>query len=165
MACGKLGANFTGVGRSHRASLCDTVILVKPLVISALALLAIAVAADLPTIQPKDLAAQLASGTEKPAIIQVGPNVMYRSHHIVGAVYGGPAGKPEGLEALKAAVKDLPHDRDLVIYCGCCPWDRCPNVKPAIELLKQLGFTHVKAMYSGTNFKTDWIDPGYPVEQ
>jgi rhodanese-related sulfurtransferase len=133
-------------------------------VISALALLATAVAADLPVIQPKDLAAQLASGTAQPAIIQVGPNVLYRSHHIPGAVYGGPAGKPEGLEALKAAVKDLPHDRDLVIYCGCCPWDRCPNVKPAIELLKELGFTHVKAMYSGTSFKTDWIDQGYPVE-
>ena len=136
----------------------------KPLLISALTLLAVAVAADLPLIQPKDLAAQLGSATAKPAIIQVGPNLLYRSHHIPGAVYGGPAGKPEGLEALRDAVKDLPHDRDLVIYCGCCPWDKCPNIKPALELLKQLGFTHVKAMYSGTNFKTDWIDQGYPVE-
>ncbi|MBZ5620032.1 MAG: rhodanese-like domain-containing protein [Acidobacteriia bacterium] len=132
--------------------------------IPALALLAVALAADLPVIQPKDLAAQLRSPAARPAIIQVGPNLLYRSHHIPGSVYGGPAGKPEGLDALKAAVKDLPRDRDLVIYCGCCPWDRCPNVKPAIELLKQLGFTRVKAMYSATNFKTDWIDQGYPVE-
>jgi thiosulfate/3-mercaptopyruvate sulfurtransferase len=137
---------------------------VKTLLISTLILLAVAMAADLPTIQPKELAEQLRTQAAKPAIIQVGPNLLYRSHHIPGAHYGGPAGKPEGLAALKAAVKDLPHDRDLVVYCGCCPWDKCPNVKPAIELLKQLGFTHVKAMYSGTNFKTDWIDQGYPVE-
>jgi hypothetical protein len=137
---------------------------VKTLLISTLILLAVAMAADLPTIQPKELAEQLRTQAAKPAIIQVGPNLLYRSHHIPGALYAGPAGKPEGLAALKAAVKDLPHDRDLVVYCGCCPWDKCPNVKPAIELLNQLGFTHVKAMYSGTNFKTDWIDQGYPVE-
>lgn len=135
-----------------------------PISISAVTLLAVALAGDLPIIQPKDLAAQLRTQAAKPAIIQVGPNLLYRTHRIPGAVYAGPAAKPEGLEALKAAVKDLPHDRDLVIYCGCCPWDQCPNVKPAIELLKQLGFTHVKAMYSATNFKTDWIDKGYPVE-
>ena len=143
---------------------CVTVSFVKPLLISALTLLAVALAADLPLIQPKDLAAALRSQAAKPAIIQVGPNLMYRSHRIPGAVYAGPASKAEGLDLLKAAVKNLPRDRDLVIYCGCCPWDQCPNVKPAIELLKQLGFTHVKAMYSGTNFKTDWIDQGYPVE-
>jgi hypothetical protein len=145
---------------------CDTVKFVKPLLISAsvLTLLAVALAGDLPLIQPKDLAAQLRSESAKPTILQVGPNVLYRGHHIAGSLYGGFASKPEGLDALKAAVKDLPHDRDLVIYCGCCPWDRCPNIKPALELLKQLGFTHVKAMYSETNFKTDWIDPGYPTE-
>ena len=163
--CGKLGGKFTGVGHQHRrnAANCDTVNPVKQLVISALALLAAGLAAELPVIQPKDLAAELAA-KRKPVIIQVGPNVLYRSHHIPDALYGGPAGKPEGLEVLKAAVKDVPHDRDLVIYCGCCPWDRCPNIKPALELLKQLGFTKVKAMYSGTNFKTDWIDQGYPVD-
>ena len=65
----------------------------------------------------------------------------------------------------RTAAEKLPRDRELVIYCGCCPWDRCPNIKPAIELLHSLGFTTVKAMYSPTNFKTDWIDQGYPVEQ
>jgi len=134
-----------------------------PIVIATL--LAAALAAEIPLIQPKDLAARLASGQDKPAIFQVGPNVLYRSKHIPGALYAGPAGKSEGLEALKAAAGKLPRDRELVIYCGCCPWDRCPNIKPAIDLLKQMGFTHVKAMYSGTNFKTDWIDQGYPVEQ
>jgi rhodanese-related sulfurtransferase len=137
---------------------------VKLFSIASLILLAVALAAEIPLIQPKELAAQLASGGAKPAIFQVGPNVLYRSKHIPGALYAGPAGKSEGLEALKAAAGKLPRDGELVIYCGCCPWDRCPNIKPAMELLKQMGFTRVKAMYSGTNFKTDWIDQGYPVE-
>ena len=133
--------------------------------IGAVTLLAVALAAGIPLIQPKDLAARLASGAAKPAIFYVGPNVLYRSKHIPGALYAGPAGKSEGLAVLKAAVEKLPRDRELVIYCGCCPWDHCPNIKPAIELLTQMGFTRVKAMYSGANFKTDWIDRGYPVEQ
>jgi thiosulfate/3-mercaptopyruvate sulfurtransferase len=37
-------------------------------------------------------------------------------------------------------------------------------VKPAIELLKQMGFTRVKAMYVETDFAKDWTDKGYPVE-
>ena len=123
----------------------------------------IAIAADLALIEPKDLAARLSASGDKPVVIQVGPNVLYRSRHIPDALYAGPGSKPEGLELLKAAVAKLPHDREIVLYCGCCPWDRCPNIKPAIELLKQSGFTRVSALYIPENFKTDWIDHGYPV--
>jgi rhodanese-related sulfurtransferase len=120
-------------------------------------------AADFPVVEPKDVAASLAKDGA-PAIFQVGPNVLYRSKHIPGAVYAGPGSRAEGLDALKAAAGKLPRDRAIVIYCGCCPWDRCPNIKPAMELLKGMGFTHVKAMYLPDNFKTGWIDHGYPVE-
>ena len=44
------------------------------------------------------------------------------------------------------------------------PGEQLPNVKPAVELLKQMGFTRVKAMFVETNFAKDWIDKGYPVE-
>jgi len=118
-------------------------------------------AADMPLVQPKDLAAHLDA---KPAIFQVGPNVLYRSKHIPGAVYAGPGSKAEGVALLKSAVADLPRTREIVIYCGCCPWDRCPNVKPAIEALKQMGFTKVKVLYLETNFASDWIAKDYPVE-
>jgi thiosulfate/3-mercaptopyruvate sulfurtransferase len=124
----------------------------------------LALAADAPLIEPEDLAAQLSHAGAHPAIFQVGPNVLYRSKHIPGAVYGGPGSKPEGLDLLKDAVEKLPRDADVVIYCGCCPWERCPNIKPALELLKAMGFTHVRAMHVATNFKSDWIDHGYPVE-
>ncbi len=126
--------------------------------------LAAALAADFTTMEPKELASQLATGS-KPAIFQVGPNVLYRSKHILGAIYAGPGSRPDGLDLLKAAVSKLPRNQAIVLYCGCCPWEKCPNVKPAIELLKSLGFTKVTAMHVATNFKTDWIDPGYPVEQ
>jgi thiosulfate/3-mercaptopyruvate sulfurtransferase len=99
-----------------------------------------------------------------PLIFQVGPNVLYRSRHIPGSVYAGPASKTEGLEMLSAAVKNLPRDREIVVYCGCCPWDHCPNVEPAIRRLQQMGFKRVKALYLPANFKIDWIDRGYPVE-
>lgn len=127
-------------------------------------LLALALAAEGPLVEPKDVAAQLTAGAARPVIFQVGPNVLYRSKHIPGAIYAGPGSKAEGLDLLKAAVEKLARDRDLVIYCGCCPWERCPNIKPALELLQKMGFTHVRAMHVATNFKTDWIDHGYPVE-
>jgi rhodanese-related sulfurtransferase len=65
---------------------------------------------------------------------------------------------------LKAEAGKLPHDREVVVYCGCCPWDRCPNVKPAMEMLRGMGFSKVKALYLGTGFKVDWLDKNYPAE-
>jgi thiosulfate/3-mercaptopyruvate sulfurtransferase len=118
-------------------------------------------AAEIPTIQPQELVSHLAA---KPAIFQVGPNVLYRSKHIPASLFAGPGSKPEGLALLRGAVQSLPRGREIVIYCGCCPWDRCPNISPAIALLKEMGFTHVKALYLSDNFKTNWIDRNYPVE-
>jgi hypothetical protein len=51
-----------------------------------------------------------------------------------------------------------------VIYCGCCPWSACPNIKPALDALRSMGFTKVKAMYIPTNLAKDWTEKGYPIE-
>jgi rhodanese-related sulfurtransferase len=120
-------------------------------------------AADLPLIQPKEAAAALAAGN-KPVLLHVGFNVLYRSKHIPGSVYAGPGNKPEGLELLKNSVASIPKDREILLYCGCCPWDHCPNIRPAVELLKSMGFKQVRAVYLPSDFKADWIDKGYPVE-
>jgi thiosulfate/3-mercaptopyruvate sulfurtransferase len=120
-------------------------------------------AADLPLVQPKVVAAALSGGT-KPVVLYVGPNVMYRSKHVPGAVYAGPGNRPDGIELLKTSAKGFPKDREIILYCGCCPWDRCPNIRPATEALRAMGFTRVKAMYLPDDFKADWIDKGYPVE-
>lgn len=125
--------------------------------------LAAALAADTSNVEPKDLAARLMSPA-KPAIFQVGFAYLYRADHIPGAVYAGPGSRADGIELLKSAVAKLPRGRQIVIYCGCCPWDKCPNIKPAIDLLKSMGFTRVAALHLSTGFKTDWIDSHYPVE-
>jgi hypothetical protein len=131
----------------------------------ALMALAGAWAADSVAMQPRELAAQLAGHRGAAVVLYVGPNVLYRSKHIPGAIYAGPGNRPEGLELLRTAVAKLPHDRDIVLYCGCCPWDHCPNIRPALELLRQLGFAHLRALYVPDNFKANWIDQGYPVEE
>jgi len=136
----------------------------KPLAVSIVLLVVTGLAAELALVQPKDVAAELAAKGTQPVVIQVGPNMLYRAKRIPGALYAGPGGKPEGLELLKQAVAKLPHDREIILYCGCCPWNVCPNMKPAMALLQQLGFTHAKALVIETNFAKDWTEKGYPVE-
>ena len=131
----------------------------KPAILFALALAAFA--ADLVLVQPKEMAEQLAA---KPAVLYVGPNVLFRSKHMPGAIYAGPGNSAQGIEVLKEAAAKLPRDREIAVYCGCCPWERCPNIKPAVEALRAMGFAKVKAVYMATGFKADWIDKGFPTE-
>src|SRR5437868_4276981 len=121
-------------------------------------------AAEVAVVQPKDFVAQLRAKGARPVVICVGPAGLYRRKHIPGSIGTGATNRPEGLDVLKAATAKLPRDREMVVYCGCCPWDSCPNMKPALALLKQMGFTRVKALVIPTNFASDWIDQGYPVE-
>ena len=124
--------------------------------------LAHASADDIPKsarLQPAELAAMLG---KKPMVICVAFPFLYRAAHIEGALYGGAGSKPEGLETLAALVKSVAKDKEIVLYCGCCPWDHCPNMEPAYSKLKSLGYTRVKAVLIATNLHTDWITKGYP---
>jgi thiosulfate/3-mercaptopyruvate sulfurtransferase len=60
-------------------------------------------------------------------------------------------------------VKALDRSQFIVLYCGCCPWIKCPNIRAAYQQLHSLGFTRVKVLYLATNFGTDWVNKGYPV--
>ena len=131
----------------------------------AIALPILAFAAETSAVEPKDLAARLQAAGSKPALIHVGFAVLYRGKHIPQSIYAGPARTADGLDALKKAVAAMPRDREIVVYCGCCPYDMCPNVKPALAALRGMGFTHVKALVLPTNFAADWINRGYPVEE
>jgi thiosulfate/3-mercaptopyruvate sulfurtransferase len=114
-------------------------------------------------IKPEDLAKILQSSKgEKPLLIQVGFHVLYLQGHIPGSEYIGPASDPSTLQKLRDRVQSLPRDKFIVIYCGCCPWDHCPNLKPAHDALLALGFTNVKALHIPNNIATDWRDKGYP---
>jgi len=106
-----------------------------------------------------------ATGSAKPLVLQVGSHVLFAQAHIPGSEYIGPGSQPEGLQQLQKRVADLAKKKFIVLYCGCCPWNRCPNVGPAYKLLHDMGFTHVKVLYLANNFGTDWVDKGYHVEQ
>ena len=114
-------------------------------------------------IQPADLASLLKDASSmKPIILQVGFRKLYDQAHIQGSEYAGPANTAAGLQVLRDRVARLPKDASIVIYCGCCPWNRCPNIAAAFEALQALGFTRVKVVYVADNFGTDWVDKGYP---
>ena len=115
-------------------------------------------------LQPEELVPLLSrSGAGKPLVLQVGPHVFYAEAHVPGSEYIG-AGET-GLQALKERVKSLPHDQFVVLYCGCCPWKKCPNVRPAYQQLVWSGFNRVKVLYIADNIGKDWVTKGYPVEK
>ena len=139
-------------------------------IFATLAILSIAAAAQATSIpetrliNPEDLVKLLqSSGKDKPLMIQVGSHVLFSQAHIPGSEYIGPASSEAGLQQLRKRVESLPHTKFIVLYCGCCPWSHCPNVKPADDALRTLGFTNVKVLYIADNFGANWVDKGYPV--
>jgi hypothetical protein len=117
-------------------------------------------------LEPEELNRLLqAPAAKRPLVLQVGSHVLFAEAHIPGSEYIGPGSRPAGLDLLKARVASLPHDTFIVLYCGCCPWDRCPNIAPAFNTLRQIGFTRVKVLYLADNFGADWVNKGFPVEQ
>ena len=115
-------------------------------------------------LEPADLAKTLRSSEKKPVVICVAFPVLYRNKHIAGAVFAGPGNKPEGIEALRKAVAGLAKDSDLVLYCGCCPMAKCPNIRPSYQLLKEMGFTRVRVLRIPENMAVDWYGKDYPSE-
>jgi thiosulfate/3-mercaptopyruvate sulfurtransferase len=118
---------------------------------------------DADLIQPADLAATLKNtSATQPLILQVGFRTLYDQSHIPGAEYAGAARDSDGLDTLRNRVAKLPKDAAIVIYCGCCPWSRCPNIAAAYDALHELGFSKFKVLYIADNFGSDWVDKGYP---
>jgi thiosulfate/3-mercaptopyruvate sulfurtransferase len=108
---------------------------------------------------PKDLADIINSSTEvKPLIISVGP-----AGFIKDAIDIGPAQEKENLKKLKKLLSEEKKDREIVIYCGCCPFQKCPNIRPAFSLLNSMKFTRHKLLDLPHNLKADWINYGYPM--
>lgn len=111
-------------------------------------------------IEPSVLASSIASKKNVPVIISVGPGAL-----IPGSIDAGMASTPEGLEKFKKELKSIHKNTKLVIYCGCCPFEHCPNVRPAINVLKEMNFTNYFLLDLPHNMKKDWIDKGYPVRK
>jgi hypothetical protein len=107
---------------------------------------------------PADLAKILSNPkSPQPVVFSIGPQAV-----IKGSIDIGPTRNKASLDKLKEQLEKMPKDANIVIYCGCCPFDRCPNIRPAFELLNKMQFKNHKLLNLPHNLKADWIDAGYP---
>jgi thiosulfate/3-mercaptopyruvate sulfurtransferase len=118
-------------------------------------------------VQPADLVRELASASAdaRPSIVYVGFRTLFAGGHIPGATFHGSASTEQGLADIKKWAASLPRTTNLVIYCGCCPFERCPNIRPAFALLRDMGFTHLRVLELHTSFAADWADKNYAIEK
>ncbi len=113
-----------------------------------------------------ELSKELSSAkSNKPILLQVGFDFLYNQEHIPGSKFIGPSSRTNGIQALKNEAKKIKKNQPIIIYCGCCPWNDCPNIRPAFKTLKEMGFTNVKALYLPNSFAKDWKGKGYPTEK
>ena len=110
---------------------------------------------------PVDLAKVIEDPKAKqPFIFCIGPGAI-----IKGSVDIGPTRDSSNLNKLRLQLNELPKDARIVIYCGCCPFEHCPNIRPAFALLNEMKFTHHQLLNLEHNIRIDWINKGYPVTQ
>ncbi|RWY48562.1 rhodanese-like domain-containing protein [Mucilaginibacter gilvus] len=108
---------------------------------------------------PSELATAIKSGAAKtPLILNIGA-----VEDIKGAQHIGAVSDAENLVKLRRAIADLPKNTEVVIYCGCCPFTKCPNIRPAFNELKKSGFTDIKLLNLPVNLNTNWVTKGYPL--
>lgn len=118
-------------------------------------------------IDPIKLAEELAhaNASTSPTILYVGFKPLFAGGHITGAAYHGTSSTAAGLAEVKKWAATLPRTTYLVIYCGCCPFGYCPNIRPAFVALHAMGFTRLRVLVMPNNFASDWVEKGYPVEK
>lgn len=107
--------------------------------------------------EPAALASTLSSAKNIPYIYSVGPGAI-----IPHSVEIGMTNNADNISKFKEQLKGLDKNASIVVYCGCCPFEHCPNVRPAIDALKEMKFTNYKLLNLPHNIKTDWISKGYP---
>lgn len=118
------------------------------------------------TMQPALLAKMLTGkDVSVPTVVFVGFRSLYRGGHVPDASFRGTASTPEGLAELKSWAAAQPRSTDLVIYCGCCPFDKCPNIRPAYTALQSMGFKNIRVLVLPTSFAVDWADKGYAMQK
>ena len=118
------------------------------------------------TVAPAQLVGELKQGKDPQlTLIYVGMKALYAGAHIPGAVYYGAGSTEQGLSELKKFAASLPKSSDVVLYCGCCPLEKCPNLRPAFSALKDTGFARLRGLILPTSFNADWVEKGYPIHQ
>jgi thiosulfate/3-mercaptopyruvate sulfurtransferase len=108
---------------------------------------------------PAELAALIKEKKTVPIVFSVGPGATIPHSTAIGMVRD-----EANLGKFKKELEGLPKDAKIVVYCGCCPYEHCPNVRPAMQALKDMKFTNYMLLDLPHNIKIDWIDKGYPSE-
>jgi len=117
-------------------------------------------------IQAEDFARELSDkSANPPTVLYVGFRTLFAGGHIPGASFHGSASTEQGMAELKKWADTLPRSTNLVIYCGCCPFDKCPNIRPAFTALDKMGFKQVRVLILPNSFASDWADKGYPMQK
>lgn len=106
---------------------------------------------------PSTLSNAIKANKNDAVVLSIGPSAL-----IPGSQDMGMAGEKKGKDKLKSTLTTLNKNQKVVVYCGCCPYSQCPNVRPAMALLKELKFTNYYLLDMPNNFKVDWIDKKYP---
>ena len=117
------------------------------------------------TVQPAELAKELNDGNKAPLVVFVGFQRLFTAGHIHGAQFHGSGGSAEGLAQLKTWAATLPRTSNVVIYCGCCPMEKCPNIRPAFTAFHELGFKNLRVLSLPNDFAADWADKGFPYDK
>ena len=110
-------------------------------------------------IEPSVLSDTIKSNKNIPLIFSIGPGAIIPHSKDIGMVK-----EAENMQKFQEQLSSLPKDTQIVIYCGCCPYEHCPNVRPAIQLLKDMKFMNYKLLDLPHNIKIDWIDKDYPTK-
>ena len=110
-------------------------------------------------LDPAELAKTLSdANAPHPTVFCIGPQAVIKN-----SIFIGPTGSKENLKKFREQVRRLAKDANIVVYCGCCPFSRCPNIRPAFRVLNEMGFTNPRLLNLPHNIKADWIDHDYPV--
>ena len=118
------------------------------------------------TVQPGDLVLELRQEKDpSPTVIYVGVKALYTGGHIPGAVFYGPGSTEQGISDLKKYAETLAKNSDVVLYCGCCPLEKCPNLRPAFVALEKMGFARLRVLILPNSFNEDWVKKGFPIHQ
>lgn len=117
------------------------------------------------TVEPRELLKELSASKTAPTVLFVGFQRLYTAGHIKGAQYHGTGGNAEGMAQIKSWAESQPRSTNLIIYCGCCPMDRCPNIRPAFSALRDLSFAKIRVLVLPTSFEVDWAEKGFPYDK
>jgi thiosulfate/3-mercaptopyruvate sulfurtransferase len=108
----------------------------------------------------KELADKInAKAKDLPLIFNVGPMEAIKT-----AVNIGLGTSVTAMEKLKSTLSMENKNRVVVVYCGCCSYANCPNIKPAYDALIKGGFKNAKVLDLPEGVKPDWVAKGYPME-